>query len=150
MAAQLNIGCNVALRNYQTKLQKAILQSFQNHLAPMLYQNLAQWFKKNKKLLQIDGDNAPFAEANHHSWTLDGIPKSSDVDMDKAGRSQLSMLQLYPLGFPEVDTSSLFDHMDATMAGCSVPALSGPPAVEGCAAAALAARGPVSSSGVSA
>ena len=104
MAAQLNVSCNVALRNFQTKLRKAIVQSFQNHLAPMLYQNFAQWF--NKRLLQIEEDNAPFAEANHRSWTLDRIPESCDVDMDAPGSSLLSMPQQYPLGFPEVDTST--------------------------------------------
>ena len=104
MAAQLNVSCNVALRNFQTKLRKAIVQSFQNHLAPMLYQNFAQWF--NKRLLQIEEDNAPFAEANHRSWTLDRIPESCDVDMDAPGSSLLSMPQQYPLGVPEVDTST--------------------------------------------
>ena len=148
--SQLNIGCNVALRNFRTKLRKTILQSFQNHLASMLYQIFAQWFNKNKKLLQIEEDNAPFAEENHHSLTLDGIPESCDVDMDAAGRCLLSMPAPHPLGFPEVDASRLFDSMDATMAGWSVPAGSGPPAAAGGAAAALAARGPASSSGVAA
>ena len=106
MAAQLNVSCNVALRNFQTKLRKAIVQSFQNHLAPMLYQNFAQWFNKNKRLLQIEEDNAPFAEANHRSWTLDRIPESCYVYMDAPGRSLLSMPQQYPLGFPEVDAST--------------------------------------------
>ena len=64
--------------------------------------------------------------------------------------SWLSMPAPHPLGFPEVDASRLFDSMDATMAGWSVPAGSGPPAAAGGAAAALAARGPESSSGVSA
>ena len=96
--------------------------------------------QQNKKLLQIEEDNAPFAEANHHSWTLDGIPESCDVNMDAAGRCLLSMPTPHPLGFPEVDVSSMFDHMDAKMAGWSVPARSGPPAVAGGAAAALAQR----------
>ena len=56
----------------------------------------------------------------------------------------------HPLGFPEVDASSLFDHMEATMAGWSVPARSEPPAAGGGAAAAWAASGPASSSVVSA
>ena len=116
----------------------------------MQYQIFETRFNKDKKLLQIEEDNSPFSGANHHSWTLDGIPESGDVDMDAAGRGRLSMPAPHPLGFPEVDASRLFDSMDATMAGWSVPAGSGPPAAAGGAAAALAARGPESSSGVSA
>ena len=85
MAAQLNIGYNMALRTFCSELRKTFLQCFQNHLAPLRYQQFAQWFNKNKKLLQIKEDNAPFAGANHHSWTLNGIPESGDVDMDAAG-----------------------------------------------------------------
>ena len=150
MAARLNIGSNMLLRNYRTKFRRPILQSFKSHLAPMQYQIFETRFNKDKRLLQIEEDNAPFSGANHHSWTLDGIPESGDVDMDAAGRGRLSMPAPHPLGFPEVDASRLFDSMDATMAGWSVPAGSGPPAASGGAAAALAARGPASSSGVAA
>ena len=45
----------------------------------MQYQKFAQWFLKNKKLLQIEEDKAPFAGANCHSWTLDGIPESPSL-----------------------------------------------------------------------
>ena len=125
-SARQNMGCNIAPRNFRTKLRKTILLSFQNHLAPMRYQRFAQLFNKNKscfKSRQIEEDNAPFDEANYHScqWTLDGITESCDVDMDAAGGGRPSMPALHALGFPEVDTSSLFVHMDATMAGWSVP-----------------------------
>ena len=136
MAARLNIGSNMLLRNYRTKFRKPILQSFKSHLAPMQYQIFETRFNKDKRLLQIEEDNAPFSGANHHSWTLDGIPESGDVDMDAAGRGRLSMPAPHPLGFPAVDASRLFDSMDATMAGWSVPAGSGPPAAAGGAAAA--------------
>ena len=58
--------------------------------------------------------------------------------MDTAGCCRLSMPEQHLLGFPEVNMSRLFDHMDATMAGWSVPACSRPPAAAGGAAAALA------------
>ena len=77
-----------------------------------------------EQLLQIEEDNAPFAEANHHSWTLKGIQESGDVDMAVA------------------NGNSLFEHMDTTMAGWSVPASSGPPAAAGYTAVAMAAFGP--------
>ena len=93
-----------------------------------------------------------FAKANYHLWTLDhdGITESCYVDMGAAGGCRPSMLLAPSSGFPQVDASRLFDHMDATMADWSVPARSGPPAAAGGAATALAARGPGSSSGVSA
>ena len=73
MAARLNVGSNMLLRNFRTKLRKPILESLKLEWAPVQYQDFATWLNKDKRLLQIEEDNAPFAEANYRSWTLDGI-----------------------------------------------------------------------------
>ena len=52
--------------------QKIILESFQSHLAPWLYQSFSEWFNNKKSLLQIEENNAPFIKVHSHpsSWTL--------------------------------------------------------------------------------
>ena len=47
--------------------ENQFLERFKAPLAPMQYQNFATLFNKGKRLLQIEEDNAPFSEANHHS-----------------------------------------------------------------------------------
>ena len=48
MAARLNIGSNMLLRNYRTKFRKPILQSFKSHLAPMQHQIFETRFNRDK------------------------------------------------------------------------------------------------------
>ena len=130
------------LSNYRTKLRKPILESFKSRLVPMQYQNFATRFNKDKGC----GGQCSFRRSKT-SFMHVGL---NALIHGPASGCRQSMTLAPSSGFPQVDASRLFYHMDATMAGWSVPARSGPPAAAGGAAAEFAARGPASSSGVSA
>jgi hypothetical protein len=82
---RLNTGAKIIQRSFRGKFGAQILDSFKAHLSNDKFCSFEKEFNKNRKVLQIEEDVAPFTEDKQHSWTLDGLPDIEDVAITAAG-----------------------------------------------------------------
>ena len=80
--ARLHFGATMVHKKFRSKFRAQILDSFKANLSQEQFCLLQATFNRNRKVLQIEEDVAPFTEDKPHSWTRDGLPDVEDVAMN--------------------------------------------------------------------
>ena len=85
MAAQLNIGCNMALRKFWTELRKTIVQSFQNHFGAYAISKIRTMVPQKQKAASNRGGQGSFRRSKLSFMDVGWNPRISVLASLAAG-----------------------------------------------------------------